>query len=293
MQPVLISVVVPTCHRNELLARCLDRLAPGTQTLPAGEYEVIVSDDGSKSTAEELIRTQYPWAKWVPGPRRGPAANRNSGARQAKAPWIAFTDDDCVPDLGWLQSFVAALRPEVQVYEGKTTSVEPYCPLIAEAPVNLTGGNLWSCNMMIAASLFHRIGGFDETFPYANQEDSDLRERLRYQGHSLLFVEEAIIDHPARPRKLGVAFAREQECSILLWYKAGHRGLVWPRLIKQVLSLRLRPILSYRPLGAPSVIALKALFVELWYVAWHSPAWIRKYYALYRDTPPAYTFRQF
>lgn len=292
MQPVLISVVVPTCHRNELLARCLDRLAPGAQTLAADQYEVIVTDDGSQSTAEELVRTRYPWATWVAGPKRGPAANRNAGTRQARAPWIAFTDDDCVPDPGWLQSFVSALRPEVQVYEGRTTSGEPYCPLVAEAPVNLTGGNLWSCNMLLAAALFESIGGFDESFPYANQEDADLRERLRYQGHALLFVEGAVIDHPARPRKLGVAFAREQECSVLLWYKAGHRGLVWPRLMKQVLSIRLRPILGYRPFGKPSVVALRALVVELAYVAWHSPRWIRKYSARYRNTPPAYSFRQ-
>ena len=52
---MLISVVVPTCHRNDLLARCLEGLAPGAQTLPADQYEVIVTDDGTRSTAEALI----------------------------------------------------------------------------------------------------------------------------------------------------------------------------------------------------------------------------------------------
>src|SRR5579862_6697110 len=40
----VISVVIPTRHRNDLLSRCLDCLAPGAQTLSAGQYEVIVSD---------------------------------------------------------------------------------------------------------------------------------------------------------------------------------------------------------------------------------------------------------
>jgi len=43
----------------------LDCLAPGVQTLPAEQYEVIVSDDGRQTTAEEMIRERYPWVKWV------------------------------------------------------------------------------------------------------------------------------------------------------------------------------------------------------------------------------------
>lgn len=43
---MLFSVVIPTCRRNDLLAKCLDRLAPGQQTLSPDQYEVIVTDDG-------------------------------------------------------------------------------------------------------------------------------------------------------------------------------------------------------------------------------------------------------
>jgi hypothetical protein len=43
---VLITVVIPTCRRPDVLVQCLDRLAPGAQTLPADRYEVIVTDDG-------------------------------------------------------------------------------------------------------------------------------------------------------------------------------------------------------------------------------------------------------
>ena len=77
---LLFSVVIPTCNRLGMLAKCLDRLGFGTQSLAANQYEVIVSDDGSTVTAEEMIQAQYPWAKWVKGPGKGPAANRNNGA---------------------------------------------------------------------------------------------------------------------------------------------------------------------------------------------------------------------
>ena len=290
---MLISVIVPTYHRNDLLSQCLDHLSPQVQTLSADQYEVVVTDDGSQTTAKALICERYPWARWIEGPHQGPAANRNFGARNACAPWIAFTDDDCVPGPHWLQAFASSIRPEGEVYEGKTTSDVPYDALVGEAPVNLTGGNLWSCNLLIAARLFESVGGFDESFPFAYNEDADFRERLRSQGHALFFVSDAIVDHPVRPRKMGVAYGEQVESSVLLWYKAGHRGIVWPRLIKHVIAVRLLPILRQRPFRKSSGVALQAFFVELFYVAWHSPAWIHKYYLKYRDLPPAYPLRQF
>src|SRR5215213_11648746 len=107
--PKLISVVIPTRDRNETLARCLDRLAPCAQSLSHDQYEVIVTDDSAHAAARELLFDRYPWARWTGGPRRGPAANRNAGMRAARGEWLAFTDDDCLPEPGWLSAFEAAL----------------------------------------------------------------------------------------------------------------------------------------------------------------------------------------
>ena len=65
---MLLSVIIPTCHRNDLLAECLDRLAPGRQQGQASgqlDYEVIVTDDGQHTTAETMIREHYPWVRWL------------------------------------------------------------------------------------------------------------------------------------------------------------------------------------------------------------------------------------
>src|SRR4051812_49763055 len=83
----LVSVVVPTCGRPELLGRCLAAL--DAQTLPRDTFEVIVIEDTG---------------------REGPASARNRGWRRARAPIVAFTDDDCLPDAGWLAAGVAAMR---------------------------------------------------------------------------------------------------------------------------------------------------------------------------------------
>ena len=87
------SVIVPTCNRNDLLAKCLELLNPANQTIKE-VYEVIVTDDSKNNVAKALIEDIFTWAKWVEGPKRGPAANRNNGAKDAKGDWLIFIDDD-------------------------------------------------------------------------------------------------------------------------------------------------------------------------------------------------------
>lgn len=193
----LFSVIIPTYHRNDLLAKCLDCLASGVQTLPFEQYEVIVSDDGSQTTAKETIRERYPWAKWVAGPGRGPAANRNNGAKYTQGAWFAFTDDDCLPDTQWLKAYAEAIaaEPSCLVFEGRTYVDRPRQTLAETSPINESGGYLWSCNFVIQRQLFESLAGFDERYPYAAMEDVDLNLRLKKVGRELSFVKAASVCH--------------------------------------------------------------------------------------------------
>jgi GT2 family glycosyltransferase len=206
---VRFSVIVPTCHRNDALADCLVRLAPGAQALGAEAYEVIVTDDGATSTAEQMLRERFPWARWTAGPRRGPAANRNHGARQARGEWLVFTDDDCLPAPGWLAAFARAAteHPAARVLEGRTLASGVREAIDWEAPINLAGGNLWSCNFAIRPDLFAALDGFDTGFPGSVMEDVEFCLRLRQRGVGLTFVEQALVEHPWRRRK-GFRFIR-------------------------------------------------------------------------------------
>lgn len=208
MNQLMISVIIPTYHRNDLLAKCLDCLAPGVQTLSAEQYEVIVTDDGSEITAEAMILGHYPWVKWVAGPCKGPAANRNNGARYAQGEWLAFTDDDCIPDPNWLDAFARARTSQALALEG---AIHPLGNLdldqdLAECPMNLTGGYFWSANIAVQRLLFETIGGFDPNYPLAAHEDADLKLRLSPLT-TIPFVPNARIFHPVRliPLKKKVA----------------------------------------------------------------------------------------
>ena len=279
-KPLKISVVIPTCHRNDLLAKCLDCLAPGAQTLPPELYEVIVTDDGSASTAQQLVCERYPWAKWTAGPRRGPAANRNHGATLAQGEWLAFTDDDCLPAPGWLDGFRAAVEPGTSVYEGKTTCEAGLRSPLENAPINLTGGWLWSCNIMLHQSVFAALGGFDENFPHPHMEDVDFRERLKEAKFTFVFVPEAHIDHPPRRVAWGPQRGAAQESEIMWFYKTGQSRLSGLRILKRTVGFRLRAIAG-SPLSADTAVALASLSCELIYLATKVRSWELKYRALY------------
>ena len=196
---IKFSVVIPTYHRNDLLAKCLDRLAPGVQTLSADQYEVIVSDDGRETTAESMIKEQYHWVKWVKNPQKGPAANRNNGATYAQGRWLVFTDDDCLPEPQWLQAYREGIKEEVVALEG---SIYP-CDEnelkkdLAECPVNTQGGCFWSANIAVRKDIFDQIGGFDENFQIAQHEDQDLYLRVKELG-DISFISNSKVYHPVR-----------------------------------------------------------------------------------------------
>ncbi len=195
------SVVIPTCDRPDRLRQCLDRFTPGFQGLSGSGYEVIVTDDSADKIAiQTMLQAHYPWAKWVAGPRRGPAANRNHGAGLAVGSWIVFCDDDCLPDASLLITYAnaCASQPDGEVFEGRTMADREKRHPLEESPINHQGGNLWSCNFAIKRYLFEKTGGFDESFPHAAVEDMEFRVRLQKAGASIVFLPDALVVHPWR-----------------------------------------------------------------------------------------------
>src|SRR6478736_1239460 len=120
---MLVSIVVPTYRRPELLAQCLGALA--RQRFIAEEFEIIVADDaaneGTRRQIESLDVTPHR-VHYIPVTgRHGPAAARNAGWQKALGEIIAFTDDDCIPDSGWLAAGVAPfVEPAVVAVTGQT-----------------------------------------------------------------------------------------------------------------------------------------------------------------------------
>jgi GT2 family glycosyltransferase len=216
-----LSVIVPTCRRTDLLDRCLGSLAPGVQAgFPAPDYEVIVSDDDRAGSAREMIRASHPWAAWTAGPGRGPAANRNHGARQASGEWLAFIDDDCVADPGWLGAVAReAAGGPLDVVEGRTIIPDPKDNPFLHAVENTGGDCYWSCNLAVRRDAFWRIGGFDEEFLAAGGEDMEFAWRLKRGRLSARFCPGAVVKHPQRPYSARAFLRRIWEAKWILLYR--------------------------------------------------------------------------
>ncbi len=269
------SVVVPTRNRRRELTACLAVLAPGAQTMDAVRYEVIVTDDGDFEATDAWLRVEFSWARHVRGPRRGPAANRNVGARAAHGTWLVFADDDIVPSPGWIAAFADA-DGRGDVLEGQTMCAAGLRSPRCHAPENRTGGVLWSCNFAVRRTAFVSIAGFDEGFVFPHMEDADLRERLRAAGHAITWVPEARVDHPPRRLPSGTRMGAYREAEVRYLYKySAPRPVHW-RLIRNITLSRLVNIRTM-PKGIDSVLALWALGAEVWHVVRHGAAWERAY----------------
>lgn len=210
------SIIIPTYQRPQQICQCLNCLAPyfdSAALLTHGNsLEVIVSDDARNPKLSALLQQSYPWCHYTEGPACGPAANRNHGAQVASGDWLVFTDDDCLPQPGWLEAF-ALHTDHFDVLEGRTSPVGVRTRADDVCPINETGGHLWSCNFAIRRKAFSILGGFNEDFPAAAMEDVELNLRVNKAGLKRQFVPDATVFHPWSPHK-GWDFVRIHSSSI-------------------------------------------------------------------------------
>jgi GT2 family glycosyltransferase len=214
-----ISVAVPTCRRPQLLMRCLRALL--AQTLPRSAFEIIVVDDGhdreTRLAVQTLARLLPPQFLHYtrPGRGAGPAVARNWGWHLARAPLLAFTDDDTVPAADWLAQGESAMRQGPWLAVGGRVVVPPLVqPQAAPSDHELMTRGLQhaafvTANAFIRKSALRRIGGFDERFRRAGREDSDLQFRLQRLG-PVGRCESAQVLQPARPERWGVSLRQQK-----------------------------------------------------------------------------------
>lgn len=198
-----VSVVVPTCRRPRQLGDCLEALL--VQDLGPATYEIVVVDDGHEPRIEaavaRLARTPgAPRLRYLrPSEGRGPAVARNCGWRAARGEIVAFTDDDTIPDRGWLTAGEHALRahPEWSAAAGtvegpRPSDDEPKTPRLAHA-------DFVTANAFVRRNALEQVGGFDERLRRVWREDSNLPLRLAEQAGPVGRAPAARVQRPASP----------------------------------------------------------------------------------------------
>jgi GT2 family glycosyltransferase len=202
----LLSVCIITRGRPALLKQCLERVVRG-QSLERAHYEVLVSDDDPQGSAREVVE-QFDGVRWMQGPCRGVAANRNTVASGSTGEWIVFVDDDELPEANWLEEmYKAAHTGRWDVIEGVVESVDYPDSIFWYAPSVTSQGVFCTANLGIRRELLFALGAFDERFAISH-EDMDLGRRIISSGVATTFLPQALVKHPARKESLSTAFSR-------------------------------------------------------------------------------------
>jgi GT2 family glycosyltransferase len=171
----------------------------------AGEFEIIIVDDGSPNESEikailgEFVSQDISSIKYIRNKHSGPAATRNYGVKFSSGNVICFLDDDSIPEKTWLKEMVNSFNGENKpaIVSGLILSYdrESKLPVLLEKTV-YSGKHWATCNICYRRDVFETLGGFDEKFIEASWEDNDLGLRARWAGYSHIYNEQAIVYHP-------------------------------------------------------------------------------------------------
>jgi GT2 family glycosyltransferase len=204
----LFSIIIPTFARPRELSECLRAIEE--MDYPRDRYEVIVVDDGSAQLPSDVV---WSFADRVPvrligQPHAGPAAARNTGARESRGRYLVFSDDDCTfaPDYLSVVEQHIARWPNAGI--GGRTDNRLGRDIYAEATQQLID-HLYrhfnadpsaprfftTTNLVVPRDGFVAIDGFDASFPLAGAEDRDFCERWKAAGFELCYAADAIVHH--------------------------------------------------------------------------------------------------
>lgn len=215
-----ISVVVCTCDRPVLLGRALTSLT--RQTLPRGRYEIVVADNGDGSGLEVARRHDVDVTLRVD--EAGVSFTRNAGWRAARAPLLAFLDDDAEASPDWLER-------GIELFTGATVAAGgPIFPLYDVPPppwfrdeyelrtwgdqerVLEPGESFSASNLFLTREALEALGGFDPRLgmragTVAVGEEPALFDKLwRRPGTRVVYSPELVVHHRVPERKATVRY---------------------------------------------------------------------------------------
>ena len=209
-----VAVVIVTWNGRRHLDDCLTAVAAQRGV----RLETILVDNASTDGTAEYVRQRYPSVRLVVLPEnRGFAGGNNAGVAAARAPLVAFLNNDTAADPGWLQALVSGLDERGGFALLTSRVVYLHDPQIIDSAGDgflRAGGAFKRCHGMRAAeaaealevfgvcgaaclmpkAVFDELGGFDEDF-FASHEDVDLSYRARLRGYRVRYMPDAIVRH--------------------------------------------------------------------------------------------------
>lgn len=238
-----MTVIISTYNRSESLARAVRSVL--TQEANSPLFEVVVVDNNSSDGTAQVVRdlqAQDARVRYVFEGRQGLSYARNRGIEEARAPILAFTDDDVRVAPDWVAEIVRAFdrHPDVDFVGGRVLPDWPFDPPQWLTPANWSplalqeySGTFRSHSgrqvCLVGASLAFRREVFDRIGPFAvefqrvedgigSTEDHELLRRLWARGGQGVYAPEVVVVAEVQPERMTKAYHRR-------WYR-GHGRFV-------------------------------------------------------------------
>ena len=189
-----VAVVVPTRDRPDQLRRCVTAVRAAMRP---GDELVVVDSGSATPVVGATVRCDV----------AGAARARNAGVAASTAPLVAFTDDDCRPEPGWLDALDRAFTADalLGIAAGRVVPDRDDRALVLSVTAHDAGATDDPAGVANGAALavrrvaFEAVGGFDESLgpgtPLANGEDHDLWWRVGRAGWRRAYVPDAVVVH--------------------------------------------------------------------------------------------------
>lgn len=209
------SIIIPTLNEEKLLPNLLKQIS-NPEFKKKYDYEIIVSDGGSKDKTVEIARKYSDIVKVHSGNKKqNIAEGRNIGASCTNTDiFIFFNSDIVIPDMDYFFNYVenkflksnylamtciVKVFPEEEIFADKIfqTIYNIYFRFLNFIGVGMGRGEC----QVIRKEIFYRFNGYNEEL--AAGEDFDLYKRIRKEGKILFSKDLIIFESPRRFRTLG------------------------------------------------------------------------------------------
>jgi glycosyltransferase involved in cell wall biosynthesis len=262
------TVVICTHNRVRYLEQALEGLRK--QTLPANLFEVLVVDNCSTDDTPMVARGAAATLKNLRYCREdelGLSYARNRGLREATGDYIAYLDDDAVPDPDWLAAALDTFGSggsKIGIVGGRVLplwetprpawlidDLLPYLTIIdlgdeVQEVDSITG--IVGANMVFPRTLLIKMGGFPTQLGrkgkrLLSNEELVLKCKLKTAGYLAIYNPRAMVHHIAPRQRLTRRWFLNRlywqgESDALWWRLEKHRNL--PERITYLVSATVR-----------------------------------------------------
>ena len=239
----MISVIIPTRNRADLLSLAIQSLLP--QTLDKDHFETLIVDNGSTDQTKDVMKkyiNQLSNLRYIYAPEPGLHIGRHRGMREAKGDVLVFADDDIEATPSWLESYHRLFFDSQVAMAGGNN-----LPLFVQPPpswlkclwkFSKSGGGralstlsilhlnsglrecspymVWGCNFAIRKSVLVEAGGFHpdlmpvELIQYQGDGETYVSRYIAESGLKCMFHPGASIYHKVTPERMTHSYFRQR-----------------------------------------------------------------------------------